>query len=122
MEAKEIRLGNLIFYPTVDLNTGENVLEIVEATANDIKTQEFKPIFLPIPLTEEWLLKFGFEYHHKLGSRIFYNIGNLFAEICGDGRVAIYGTLKNELICFVSNVHSFQNLFFALTGEELTIK
>ena len=117
LKANDLRIGNLIFYETVDLNTGENVLEIVEATANDIKTQELKSIFLPIPLTEEWPLKFGFE--KSMGS-LAYRKGSFAILIWEDGSATI--EFKNLAIAVINFVHEFQNIYFALKSEELTIK
>ena len=111
LQANELRIGNWYLSFGVDLKQVESI------TKDKILID-----FHPIPLTEEWLLKFGFEYHHKIISRRFYNIGNLFAEVGGDGRTAIYGTLAGELMCFVNYVHQLQNLYFALTGEELILK
>lgn len=65
----------------------------------------------PIPLTEEWLIKFGFSvYKHgaELGN---FSILKLLNPI--------------EYNCLGVNlkyVHQLQNLYFCLCGEELTIK
>ena len=76
----------------------------------------------PIPLTEEWLLKFGFE---KLTdkSRGFnsnsytYTKGISFIVHLNDKLLSVNFWQGNEK----KYVHEIQNLFFALTGEELTI-
>jgi len=87
----------------------------------------------PIPLTEEWLLKFGFKED---------KIRSWFFKDCGEYRIRIsvnvfFGMLEKESSWFVSiltgygsqpvtlgkqYVHQLQNLYFALTGEELEIK
>jgi len=132
MKAQNLRIENLLLDDSSDdimvvariesrqytnWNNGEhyNITCLKLGTVKDYYIGDFRPI----PLTEEWLLKFGFEYHHKVRSRSFYNIGNLFAEVGGDGRTDIYGTLAGELMCFVNHVHQLQNLYFALTNEEL---
>ena len=84
-------------------------------------SQEIKPI----PLTEDWLLKFGFN-----GSKEEFMFGNnnthrltFVNDISGwqhrivslSGNTAIYDAT-------IKHVHQMQNLYFALTGEELTIK
>jgi len=72
----------------------------------------------PIPLTEEWLLKLGFErlpntmtynYSSKCGSVSVFKMpnGNFFAD----------GFIKDVRL---KSVHQLQNLYFALTGEELS--
>lgn len=85
------------------------------------------------PLTEEWLLKFGFEYcyfpapdsdgvyrekenvnkeyfkHHKLSEEISYYLPyNHFNYHIGSINIKY--------------VHQLQNLFFSITGEELILK
>lgn len=82
----------------------------------------------PIPLTEQLLLKFGFAWDDadpiQQGRSLFLNI---------NGRITIVFYLGNssnlsleqdgKLIDFPSGivkyVHQLQNLYFALTGEEL---
>ena len=84
--------------------------------------------FEPIPLTEEWLTKFGFEkddvntyIHYSLpsGTGIYFESGNDWnfndANICGDYDECIHVKLPQY-------VHQLQNLYFSLTGKELTIK
>ena len=69
--------------------------------------------YKPIPLTEEWLLKFGFDSmfsgagYHKNGVEI------------GNNHNGFYILATSYQIEFI---HQLQNLYFALTGEELTIK
>lgn len=73
----------------------------------------------PITLTPEWLEKFGFENHKLIlpynGAFQSYLIAQL-----GDSRIQI---CKNGYYAYdpeVRYVHQLQNLYFALTGEELT--
>jgi hypothetical protein len=68
----------------------------------------------PIPITEEWLVRFGFEheeteysnFQNKDGVRLFFHNG-----------VWNYSSLNTV----IKSVHQLQNLYFALTGEELTL-
>ena len=76
--------------------------------------------FEPIPLTEEWLLKFGFvnggksDFDKKKLSihlpSFYYTNGRTFYN---SWRIMDYS---------VKSVHQLQNLYFALTGEELEIQ
>lgn len=84
----------------------------------------------PIPITEKWLLKFGFtkpnnwhclllyissdNYEHMRSSLQIAHVG------CGNVQVCRAGI--NAYSAKVEYVHQLQNLFFALTSEELTIK
>jgi hypothetical protein len=82
--------------------------------------------FQPIPLTEEWLLKFGFEKHGACDAypNGYYSHGNLEVNLDNEFSPAVSDPEGN---ChYIGNsceyVHQLQNLYFALTGEELTIR
>jgi hypothetical protein len=123
MEAKELRIGN--WYMFAD-NEG-----ICYRTIKEIKHNEFGfvsdfdgvnfGICKPIPLTEEWLNKLGFELNG------FYRLQvTSFLELCWkphDKKLNLQ-TEKNGFTedSKVKYVHELQNLYFALTGTELTIK
>lgn len=85
----------------------------------------------PIPLTEEWLLKFGFELNEDLGDMKYYQMPNkkrCFGVCFDHEKIAFYlFNIKGvvNLIyddSFFQYVHHLQNLYFALTNEKLTIK
>lgn len=85
---------------------------------------EYSPI--PIPLTEEWLLKFGFSEGELTGC-FQLDISARISLRFIDGRPNCLDLVQdNERIsmrwgcCYY--VHQLQNLYFALTGEELAIK
>ena len=75
----------------------------------------------PIPLTEEWLLKFGFK---KSNVYCFGNHKLIIESLMGDRHSCRYRINPNESIWIseLHYVHQLQNLYFALTGEELTFK
>jgi hypothetical protein len=68
----------------------------------------------PIQLTEEWLLKFGFE---KIGT--YFKINNEFEILTDNGRYYYYINLDR---LYLNSIHQLQNLFYCLCGEELTFK
>lgn len=129
MEAKELRIGNFIF------DEGGIVKEVEGISGKGSIHEEIRLIFFkdqqhsnfsrackPIPLTEEWLLKFGFE---KRGDFLHKDLLNDWTKI--------YFNLSHGIICELSinrhscvikceSVHQLQNLVYAITGEELTIK
>jgi hypothetical protein len=80
---------------------------------SDLNIETFSD-FEPIPLTEEWLLKFGFEWkNHGL-----HKDNWVIRQFGGDWTIF----LSNEKYNFdikLCYVHQLQNLYFALTGEEL---
>lgn len=132
MKANELRIGNLISFK--GLWNGE-VSEITEGVISIKGNGGIFPhfVFEPIPLTEEWLVKFGFSLVHK-------NNKHYFITLSEPGQYAfhVYGIDENFGIAFSDNilgetrdyiprtsikyVHELQTLYFALTGEELTIK
>lgn len=116
MEANELRIGNTITRKAF-LPENKNYHEItvsyhdIEACARNMAD------FEPIPLTEEWLLKFGFEF-----DTITFSKGLLmFSPSSNWDKSAVwYGTLTHGRISIeMKYVHQLQNLYFALTGEEL---
>jgi hypothetical protein len=78
---------------------------------------QFDEFIEPIPLTEEWLLKFGFkdryDYWKKGGVKMVWS-----SRIVRTGeRLGI----RHKKCDHIVYVHQLQNLYFALTGEELII-
>jgi hypothetical protein len=128
MKSTELRIGNLV-YPFKDtpkkvLGVGANIL--VAFTDSQFLDCEIHQIE-PIPLTEEWLLKLGFEICYvgwfEIRSRFdgdydefSYNINTKEIHILQDS-----GRKYEVHLCNIQHVHQLQNLYFALTGEELTI-
>lgn len=68
----------------------------------------------PIPITEEWLLRFGFQ-RESLKSSWTLNDEEIWDDL-PIGRKIIY---QNTPVYYV---HQLQNLYYALTGNELEIK
>jgi len=120
MKAQDLRIGNYYHW------YAESKIYLYEIQAKDFCKHNIKN-FEPIPLTEEWLLKFGFEkvridytlthcYHYQNEYCWIYLIhgGFEFEFITGNHR---FNLMRN-----FEHVHQLQNLYFALTGQELTIK
>lgn len=110
ISATELRIGNL-FNP--DAPT------MVEAW---MLLPDSKIVFEPIPLTEEWLVKFWFR--NEIG--IFILISELpnsrFFIHYNNGVFAFaFGEKQNQII-EVKYIHSLQNLYKAITGKELQLK
>ena len=79
-----------------------------------------------IPITEEWLNKFGFEKESKNHWNIInpeYTT-NWFYVLMKEGKYFIPYRWGKQVTGdrYMIYVHQLQNLYFALTGEELTIK
>jgi hypothetical protein len=118
MKAEELRIGNSVQYASTGLHffvgsinkDGLDVYNDIESTWIEIDQ------FEPIPLTEEWLVRLGFEDRgsiFKLSSILIrYDEGKFYF---------IYNEPFLESI-EIKFVHQLQNLFYALKGSELTIK
>jgi len=117
MEAKELRISNLV-HLIADVHENEPDLLIWEL--EDYEFYENKMEYIkPIPLTEEWLLKFGFEVDY--GCIILSNKRGVIT--IEEDLAEISSTINHDgFMAPCKYVHQLQNLYFALTGEELTIK
>lgn len=120
MKANELRIGNIILV--------HGQLRVISEVSNveavlcegAIHANLDKGYAEPIPLTEEWLVKFGFKNGFlKVGEQYInielnYDSYSLMgADSCTSGQ-SFSGSCKY--------VHQLQNLYFALTGEELILK
>jgi hypothetical protein len=121
MKRTELRIGNWIDW-NGELGVISQLLEL-EVAFKCGESDLYKSL-KPIPLTEEWLLKFGFKKDTKYDWELKVN-GVLFYGMCDDSQPINTGigilNLPNSIIN-IKHVHQLQNLYFALTGEELTIK
>jgi len=128
MTANDIRIGNYHYYHIVDpLDEMGEYDDVCQIDPDDFRilTQFDCPEYKPIPLTEEWLLKFGFEednYNYVMGvhQQIFSGLMEFdFNERLNCWEFSI-GSCND--LTRIQYVHQLQNLYFALTGEELKIK
>ena len=124
MDAKELRIGNWVNHP----DYGEWQWEFSRSDYDAYQMDAFSPI----PLTEEWLVRFGFEKVISVTFKIdltgvrtleliivLQHVRNIVA--LHDN----YGKEQKEIIFTrtpIQYIHQLQNLFFALKGEELTFK
>lgn len=121
MTAKELRLGNLFIE--------ENTKEIISVIGLEKDRIIFSGMFLgkwqalPIELNKEWFKKLGMTYYSlptKSNRSVGYytlKFGNRFKINNSDGNYSFINFRKE-----IKYVHQLQNLYFALTNEELTFK
>ena len=109
MIANELRIGNWI---TARYEDDYAVNQIAVNAVSEIGVNRFygeTEFYIencePIPLTEEWLVRFGFRKGTK----------GWFKTYGKNLKFNLYMYRKHE------HVHSLQNLYFALTGEELIL-
>jgi hypothetical protein len=106
MKTNELRIGNWVF------NKAHGRKQIKEVYGDC-------SVYDPIPLTEEWLLKFGFR-EQPLDEITIYRFNGL--TLNANAKTHYSATYKGGFIKFVLYVHQLQNLYFVLTGNELEIK
>jgi len=123
IEAKEVRIGNYINYfgkqRTVIKIAKENsqfYIGCSDSVNNLINTYNVQDSYDSIPLTEQWLLKFGF-VKDIIADDIWFIHENGDMMICGD---RMYLS-NNEFSVKEMPVHRLQNLYYFFHNEELTI-
>lgn len=129
MRAREYRIGNYVtvrgviqFIIGIESNNDWNVedglgaFETIRTNVNPMNMSKDGLLYVseaePIPLTEEWLLKFDWNGYKPLHF-------NSNFEIDKEGRLYCNSDYKGVNVKYV---HQLQNLYFALTGKELTTK
>jgi len=115
----DYRLGNLVEYDNrvFEIYTIAKEFPTLNTTEFGIGVVGWSNI-KPILLTEEWLLKFGFEKIKHVHDGVVYKKSWLRIKDgfnSGDWRGAPLNVVPKY-------VHSLMNLYYCLTGEELTIK
>jgi len=141
IKANELRIGNWvqdeqgIIQYVYRLWKGGAELAEDENGGDDLDYTEDE--IFEILITEEWLVKFGFtkviyddeqhgygtEYHLEVSSDIFLNYSDDFSLAIFESKTSMkdsFGIIPKW--GSIKTVHGLQNLYFALTGEELTIK
>ena len=120
IQPNELRIGNRVFW---------NKEKSLYYTIN---MEDFSSLFVfdiiePIPLTPEILEKCGFSvaYNHINGLPMPYSYDTLKLQGIlfefSDNGYLVKTRQKSKLTC-IKYIHQLQNLYFALTGEELTFK
>jgi hypothetical protein len=136
IEVKELRIGNLYL-------TNENSQVVVKGINTEKESvisylpgssQLYHPILfgdlLPIMVTEDKVLELGFKFFEEVGKKRFFQIDNqsTYGILFDDLKLCFYYYHDREgytiLLCedpFFKYVHHIQNLYFALTGQEVPL-
>jgi hypothetical protein len=121
IKAKELRLHNKVYYNNI-VSTVTKVeaewigLDISEPAGN--KGSIPASVLDGIPLSPEILEKCGFD---KLEEGVF-ECSKIRIRFFISAGVKVYSFAHDEFISNAPFVHQLQNLYFALTGEELTVQ
>ena len=109
MKTNELRIGNWVNYCN-----GKRILD----AELFLQLLKYTTPFDPIPLTEDWFLKFGIE-RRQIKDLISYNTNQLeLYQYASNNNKIFFEHAHGEVE--LKYVHQLQNLYFALTGEELT--
>ena len=124
MKANELRIGNFVYFNHSDydktiprkINYTKNPNEIgLECIfQNRIEYNNIEPI----PLTKEWLERFGFEttaWDCNTTHRLMIGKNDYCIVISSNG----FCEVGDAIVMNMDYVHQIQNLYFGLTGNEL---
>lgn len=117
VNANELRLGNYVDFQYGEIITvdGIDTIDVFNKQIGDIPLHSI----YPIPLTEEILLKCGAIRENRHCDMQVYRIGKI--EIGAIERADFYLKSCIDIDVPINHLHTFQNIYFALTGEELQI-
>lgn len=131
MKAEELRIGNYVLGASGEMQRVAYITECIGLHNNIGGTDKYQknPIFSydindlrPIPLTPEILERYGFEDVGGLGKLIISDevSPTSLQYMFGGGTIQICRSGINALTIPCEYLHQLQNLYFALTGSELT--
>lgn len=113
IQSNELRVGS--FY-----NYNDNPIKLDGSLLATYLQNDTDLYLYPIPLNKEWILKFEFELmkesehtldtYSKKGFQVWNKNSSELLFIC------------NSMTIYLKFVHQLQNLYFALTNNELNIK
>jgi hypothetical protein len=134
LKASELRIGNIVWESSSFTPGPDDFEQIVVGAINDIdkvvldnQNNIYSYDYLyPIPLTVELMAKCGFSWDAK-NNNYYIQVGNTFYleyDTDFDCSVVPETWRGSSLRLWGDNrcLHQLQNLYFALTGEDLTIK
>lgn len=149
MKATELRIGNWV-------KSGNTVIKVesIDEIGINLSIEEYddtgayidyefllkdrwlNPAVKPIPITSEWLERFGFDkksFTHidkTMSPLIYTDGGKYFLQWYSDnfdlneidtGELMIIDRTNECLVTMVMFIHQLQNLYFDLTGKELKL-
>ena len=123
MKNTELRIGNIFLE-----KFSQTEIRVLELLSNEriIFEGDFKNDWQaePIPISEEWLIKLGFEKTLDNEFTLRYDLKNdaRFDYFLPRHKLKTFG-LRFQGIAFfdtIKNVHQLQNFYFGITGKELS--
>lgn len=123
MKASDLRIGNYVNeWLNNDSPNDKKIQKVITVEYSDIFIcSDDSNRYSPIPLTEDWLEKFGLVCDKDADEfEEWYNPDVESWFILKDKVGGYYYPYGSSIE--IDFVHQLQNLYFALTGEELTLK
>jgi hypothetical protein len=123
MKAQELRIGNIFHWEsTQNIDIVKDIVTYNKRVTkiNNVSIFDCKPILL----TRDWILKFDFELRDGKYYKGKYLIEDGISQYFNNG-YSFRITIDNQNSTHASSVkyvHQLQNLYFALTGQELELK
>jgi len=124
MKANELRIGNYVW----DDYGGNMIIHQISTDLVDCKKENHLPsgrydlnAIKPITIDANLLLKFGFDELKHSNEWYFIIIHGTELSIHLSGYEICFGNGQNFIKGDFKHIHKLQNLYFALTGEELTL-
>lgn len=118
MNLRELRIGNWVHIPQLSADKRIGYISENGRFATENYEHSFSSIHAayPIKLTEEWLLRFGFEKHLETS----FLKGGINLRFHPDQNSVSLIDSMGPRYNRIKSVHHLQNLYFCLTGKELT--
>lgn len=115
MKSNELKIGNLVLFAGLvnEISVvGKQRVQFETGGGNVFELHHISGI----PLTPEWLERFGFEfrngaYYHSKYNKLHVNISNPISIWLGNA---------NGILVPMDYLHQLQNAFYVLTAQELT--
>lgn len=124
MKAQKLRYGNIVqHYQNLITIDGFDDITVFNKNCGDIPIYEIRPV----PISIDWLVKFGFKEKDQLGDDFTVEEYTFRDYILGQFEVCY----NRSDACFTCNnivginlqeyifVHELQNLYYILTGKDL---
>lgn len=132
INTRELRAGNKLFHKESgligDVLIVDCFIDWITLEMPDVDHERFdgEPIdFEAIPLSEQWLIRGGFEESTKDPDNKWLRLithNHIFESDQSTNFRLVFVSVNGEKVAYAEEVHKLQNLFFILRLKELTFK
>ena len=122
MEAEDLAIGNFTWCWNPKNGLWDTVIKINWKHLRNVCEQPQDDTYKPIIITNEWLLKFGFQIEEDYGDETYYCKNGFGVKIVEEDNFYFYkyNGSSYTILREINYVHQLQNIYYALTGEKLT--